>query len=342
MSTRSDVSFSLSSSACPLPPTTFDPPAPQTSHSTTDNGSSRRTMNTDYYRSVTTSHLDYLQGNGSTAIPLLFNIGSSSKQDCIASLKKHQACSDILHVRFTGTNSVVIEVSSAKAAHLLLSSHKGTLITSPETTTLGVLHGVPTDFSAQQIVTETSSDVPIIQARRFFKRNINSSPTPTETVLLTFIGTKKPNHVTIDLQRFRISEYKPRPTRCFKCQRFGHISTSCRGSSRCLQCGSSDHQQCNEQPRCPNCKGPHKASDRTCKVYTAEKSLLQKAQVQHVHISQLKSSYSAAVTGNTPTPPKKIAVSISKSTSQHDAVPAKTKTPPPRPPPPTRTTCDAA
>lgn len=55
--------------------------------------------------------------------------------------------------------------------------------------------------------------------------------------------------------------------RCFKCQKFGHLATSCTSASICGNCAEKghSHREC-QNPRilCANCQGKHRANDRNC------------------------------------------------------------------------------
>ena len=63
-----------------------------------------------------------------------------------------------------------------------------------------------------------------------------------------------------------------KPTQCFKCWKFGHISTSCspNSPSSCSKCSSTDHKftDCNSTSfLCINCKGNHCANDKSCPIF---------------------------------------------------------------------------
>ncbi|XP_023214617.1 uncharacterized protein LOC111618545 [Centruroides sculpturatus] len=72
-----------------------------------------------------------------------------------------------------------------------------------------------------------------------------------------------------------VHPYIPNPLRCFKCQRFGHSQTSCRGKSACAQYGKEDHDstECTTTPCCINCKDAHPAYSRKCPAWQREKEI---------------------------------------------------------------------
>lgn len=60
------------------------------------------------------------------------------------------------------------------------------------------------------------------------------------------------------------------PTRCFKCHQYGHQEFRCSNQIKCGNCAQEGHgeKECSSTAtKCAACKGPHKASDRGCKVY---------------------------------------------------------------------------
>lgn len=73
-----------------------------------------------------------------------------------------------------------------------------------------------------------------------------------------------------EFQHYRVFKAGPRPMRCFKCQRFGHVASVCRSAKRCVRCGSDDPShpsECNEPPHCCNCEGSHAASSSECSTF---------------------------------------------------------------------------
>lgn len=74
--------------------------------------------------------------------------------------------------------------------------------------------------------------------------------------------------------RCRVSE-KVQPTRCYRCQQYGHYAVDCKGDSmraRCLKCGDEGHfaRECKNEANCYLCeeKG-HRADTMACPKYRA-------------------------------------------------------------------------
>ncbi|XP_023238545.1 uncharacterized protein LOC111637304 [Centruroides sculpturatus] len=118
------------------------------------------------------------------------------------------------------------------------------------------------------------SDQGVIAVRRTFICR-DGKLIPTKHLILTFRKPTLPSFVTAGYLRCPVHQYIPNPLRCFKCQRFGHSQTSCRGKSLCAQCGVEGHQgtECTTTPCCVNCKEAHTAYSRKCPTWKREKEI---------------------------------------------------------------------
>lgn len=59
---------------------------------------------------------------------------------------------------------------------------------------------------------------------------------------------------------YPVREFISHPLRCFKCQRFGHVATQCRGKIRCAKRGGEhEYDKCTNKTelKCCNCGGQH-------------------------------------------------------------------------------------
>jgi len=99
----------------------------------------------------------------------------------------------------------------------------------------------------------------------------------TNTFIVTFNIPSAPKFLKIGYIRVPVTTYIPNPLRCFKCQRFGHGSRTCKNDTRCANCGQVGHNSgdCHEQLKCCNCAGTHSASSKECPKWVLEKKVQQ-------------------------------------------------------------------
>jgi len=136
-----------------------------------------------------------------------------------------------------------------------------------------MLFGVPVSIPTDDIRKFSSI---IEKAVRYPKQGL-----PSETVCITFEKSVVdiPDQIYLGYLKFRCHEYVPQPRRCFKCQRYGHVSVSCNATRRCAKCGE-DHgydecQQGQEQLKCCNCGENHSAAYKGCKEYHKAKEVVE-------------------------------------------------------------------
>ena len=144
-----------------------------------------------------------------------------------------------------------------------------------------IIFGVPLNISTEEIKDETNCS----GVMRLEKKKLNDNePKPSSCpVVLAFVESP-PTEVFIGLQRYKTKIYIPNPTRCYKCQRFGHIAQSCRAKARCPRCSnehefglcplsSQDATITISNLKCPNCNGNHSAAFRGCPSYVTAKEI---------------------------------------------------------------------
>ena len=113
---------------------------------------------------------------------------------------------------------------------------------------------------------------------------------PTSIYILTFNSCNLPEHVNLGWTRCSVRLYIPRPRRCFKCQRFGHGTNTCRQQTGlCSNCGEEAHEMpCNRVAHCANCRGNHPASSINCTYYRTEQEILATQAKENISYSEAR------------------------------------------------------
>jgi hypothetical protein len=101
----------------------------------------------------------------------------------------------------------------------------------------------------------------------------------SQLIIVTFPNKCLPKRIKIGHERCGVRPYVPNPSRCYNCQRFGHMSRNCKRRPVCAKCGSEDHvhireNPCQKEAHCVNCNQNHPAYDRSCPKWETEKNIL--------------------------------------------------------------------
>ncbi|GFU62286.1 uncharacterized protein TNCV_2108591 [Trichonephila clavipes] len=123
-------------------------------------------------------------------------------------------------------------------------------------------------------ILEGLSDQGVTQVRRITILR-ESKRLPTKHLILTFNSPKLPSTIKAGYLNCRIRPYIPNPLRCFKCQRFGHSQTYCRGQLTCSRCVSVGHASpdCSLEQKCVSCSQPHSSDSKLCPKWKTEKEI---------------------------------------------------------------------
>ncbi|GFX07867.1 uncharacterized protein TNCV_4161361 [Trichonephila clavipes] len=94
-------------------------------------------------------------------------------------------------------------------------------------------------------------------------------------LLTTTDAPNLPTSIKAGYLNCKIRPYIPNPLRCFKCQRFGHSQTACRGQLTCSRCASVGHasSDCTLEQKCINCSQPHSTDSKLCPKWKIEKEI---------------------------------------------------------------------
>lgn len=134
----------------------------------------------------------------------------------------------------------------------------------------GVIYPISldTDLLELQYEINETNEIQIVGMERL-KKKINNNWTPSQSVKLTIKNRNIPNHITIGFMKYIIRPFINEPMQCYKCQRLGHTSKSCKASlPRCMLCGGPHKKDdCTaERKRCANCNGEHSANSKSCEI----------------------------------------------------------------------------
>lgn len=147
----------------------------------------------------------------------------------------------------------------------------------------------PIEISEEDLLENLKASCEIIGVKRFMKKQVNGNIEPLQTVLLHFISTNNPDHVTYDHIWFTVNDYIKPLLQCFKCYKFGHGSGACKGKQTCSICaGPHFHKDCDQTNniKCSNCTGSHLAISISCPIKSAKMAeIKQKVQGKFTYAS---------------------------------------------------------
>ena len=94
----------------------------------------------------------------------------------------------------------------------------------------------------------------------------------TNTLILTFNSPKIPESRKVCYLNIHVSKFVPNPLRCYKCQKFGHVTSKCKHSETCARCSETGHKDdsCTNAFKCANCGEWHTAYSKKCSIYKRE------------------------------------------------------------------------
>ena len=94
----------------------------------------------------------------------------------------------------------------------------------------------------------------------------------TNTLILTFNSPKIPESLKVCYLNIPVSQFVPNPLRCYKCQKFCHVTSKCKHCETCARCSETGHKDdsCTKAFKCANCGECHSAYSKKCSIYKRE------------------------------------------------------------------------
>ena len=160
----------------------------------------------------------------------------------------------------------------------------------------GVIHGVPLDIDEESLGEITAPPNYVISNTYRIKNRTSA----TKTVVISFKADNLPMKVFLGYKAFHVHTYIPKPIRCFKCQRFGHMAKNCKSNLRCPKCGDEhSYNDCKvEELKCCNCGGTHSAAYHECPQYKTRQEIIKVSTVNKISYSEAVKNVKSRQTQN--------------------------------------------
>lgn len=141
----------------------------------------------------------------------------------------------------------------------------------------GIIKNVSSSINEEDLIQYAVSTSKIIEARRLNRKLVEGksiSYVPSNTILLTFDGKKKPDEISIFACFAKVHPYIQPLNECHNCLRFGHSMRVCKSKTRCSNCGDShNNDSCSNATKCVFCHEEHQAFYKECKEYNRQSKL---------------------------------------------------------------------
>lgn len=222
---------------------------------------------------------------------------------------------DDLDIKKLKDGTLLVQVNSPKQSDKILkitSFHDFGVVVSPHPS-LNFCRGVITSSDLLNCDLDEIVDnlklVGVTTAKRITTRK-DGELTNTASIILTFRRASLPASIKAGYLSLKVRPYIPNPLRCFNCQKFGHISSTCSGNQTCPSCGHGLHEgDCSLPPSCINCNGEHSPRYKGCPIYQYE------MKVNQIKITEKISYFAAKAKVGNPlfAPDKSFAAATKKS-----------------------------
>lgn len=162
-------------------------------------------------------------------------------------------------------------------------------------TSRGVVSCFDFSFLTDDEILEGLQSQHVVAIKRITRR-IPGKPEPvnSQSAILTFNLPQLPEKVHLAFQSANVRPYIPHPLRCFKCQKYGHGSFTCKQIAICANCAEHNHgrpDECRNEVKCTNCNGAHPAWSRDCPLYVKEAEIQRIKTVEKMTFFEARQQY---------------------------------------------------
>lgn len=229
-------------------------------------------------------------------------------------LHKKLNIKNITTIEKVGFNRIKVGLKTALDANnlikneLLEQEHLKAFIPNNLLVRKGVIKFVDTSFDEDYLMDNIETDHKILSVNRLKRKVLienKISYVPRQVVILTFEGNKLPNEVYINRVVCPVEPYVQRVIQCFKCLRYGHVSSQCRSNKPlCVNCSKplDENHKCDDSDTfCHFCKtNDHKSISKDCPHFEKQNKIKKHMSTSNMTFSEAKkfidSSYSGVFT----------------------------------------------
>lgn len=131
----------------------------------------------------------------------------------------------------------------------------------------GVITGIPSDITTEDMLMDIQSDVPIVDVYRL-NRYVNGKKEPSNRVSVTFRASRLPEKVRLFCCLSKVQPFVQKVVFCKNCLRYNHKADNCKGFRRCEICGDRHeddiYDNCQQRRKCLHCKKTHTTGSIDC------------------------------------------------------------------------------
>lgn len=156
----------------------------------------------------------------------------------------------------------------------------------------GVVAGVPTDMTIEEIQENITCTSPILSINRLHRYE-DGNKIPTNRVGITFRASVLPKEVRLFCCINSVRPFVNRPVLCLNCLRYNHATENCRSKKRCPNCSAMHDEmelgECQYPKKCFYCKTDHRTSDASCPERTRQrniKNLMAKTTLTYMEVKE--------------------------------------------------------
>ena len=212
-------------------------------------------------------------------------------------------CQQEPKITFLNDGGLLVEVSSFDDSAKILSipSLSGNDVDCMPHKKLNQVRGVIRSFEllrySEEKFQNEFADQGVVEVKQM-KKSVGGVLTPLPTYVLTFDRLKLPTIIRAAWLRLEVRQYIPSVRRCFYCQRFGHVISSCRKRMKgekgiCTKCGKEEHGECVNPPHCVNCGEAHPAASKKCNKFLFEKEVQALRAREHLNFKEARQRVSS-------------------------------------------------